>query len=184
MRVEIVMRRRYSPKVVSADAQRSIRTGTRQALPFKSKELKIMAGDPNLIFPFNHTGVFTIGTGQPGAVTLKAILTVPHNSSTVSGHGTLTQATNPPLHSNTAFHGVVHALGLGPAKQVYALTGIPVPPALATTYVMHLSIVLDGIWGTKGTATYSYLVGHHPPGHPPVHEVKDAPVTVQWLLQE
>ena len=53
-----------------------------------------MANDPNLIFPFNHTGVFTIGTGQPGAVTLKTILTVPHNSSIVSGHGTLTQATN------------------------------------------------------------------------------------------
>jgi hypothetical protein len=144
----------------------------------------IMANDPNLIFPFNHTGIFTIGTGQPGAVTLKAILTVPHNSSIVSGHGTLTQATNPPLHSNTAFHGVVHTLGLGPAKQIYALTGVPVPPALATTYVMQLSIVLDGAWGTKGTATYSYLVGHHPPELPPIREIKDAPVTVQWLLQE
>src|SRR5580692_242462 len=155
----------------------------RAANPLKSGA-KIMAGDPNLIFPFNHTGVFTIGTGQPGAMTLKAILSVPHNSSTVSGHGTLTQATNPPLHSNTAFHGVVHALGVGPAKQVYALSGVPMPPALAATYVMHLSIVLDGIWGTKGTATYSYLVGHHPPELPPIREVKDAPVTVQWLLQE
>ena len=109
---------------------------------------------------------------------------MPHNSSTVSGHGTLTQATNPPLHGNTSFHGVVHALGVGPAKQVYALTGVPVPPALATTYVMHLSIVLDGVWGTKGTATYSYLVGHHPPELPPIREVKDAPVKVEWLLQE
>jgi hypothetical protein len=144
---------------------------------------KIMAGDPNLIFPFNHTGVFTIG-GPPGAPTLKALLSVPHNSSTVSGHGTLTQATNPPLHGNTAFHGVVHALGVGPAKQVYALTGVPVPPALAATYVVHLSIVLDGIWGTKGTATYSYLVGHHPPELPPIREVKDATVKVEWLLQE
>ena len=81
--------------------------------------------DPSLIFPFNHTGIFTIGTGQPGAVTLKAILTVPHNSSIVSGHGTLSQATNPPLQGNTSFHGVVHALGLGPAKQIYALTGDP-----------------------------------------------------------
>lgn len=143
-----------------------------------------MANDPNLIFPFNHTGVFTIGTGQPGAPTLKVLLSVPHNSSTVSGHGTLTQATNPPLHGNTSFHGVVHALGVGPAKQVYALTGVPVPPALATTYVMQLSIVLDGIWGTKGTATYSYLVGHHPPELPPIREVKDAPVKVEWLLQE
>jgi Domain of unknown function (DUF1842) len=146
-----------------------------------------MAGDPNLIFPFNHTGVFTIGTGQPGAVTLKAILTVPHNSSIVSGHGTLTQAIAPPgLQGHTAFHGVVHTLGFGPLppKQIYSLTGVPVPPALATTYVMQLFIVLDGVWGTKGTATYSYLVGHHPPELPPIREIADAPVTVQWLLQE
>jgi hypothetical protein len=145
-----------------------------------------MAGDPNLIFPFNHTGVFTIGTGQPGAPTLKVILSVPYNSSIVSGHGTLTQATNPPLQGNTSFSGVVHTLGFGPPppKQIYSLTGVPVPPAMATTYVMQLFIVLDGVWGTKGTATYSYLVGHHPPELPPIREVVDVPVTVQWLLQE
>jgi hypothetical protein len=144
-----------------------------------------MANDPNLIFPFNHTGVFTIGTGQPGAVTLKAILTVPLNSSIVSGHGTLTQAINPPLQGNTAFHGVVHALGLGPppAKQIYALVGVPMPPALATTWVSQLLIVLDGVWGTKGTATYTYIVGTHPPGGA-VHEITEAPVKVEWLLQE
>ena len=78
---------------------------------------------------------------------------------------------------------MVHALGLGPAKQVYGLTGVPVLPALATTYVMQLSIVLDGIWGTKGTATFSFLLGHHPPELPPIREIAQAPVTVQWLLQ-
>ena len=140
--------------------------------------------DPDLLFPFNHTGIFTIGGGKPGAITLKAILTVPHNASTVSGHGTLSQATNPPLSGNTAFHGVVHALGVGPAKQVWSLHGVPQPPHIAATYVMQLSIVLDGIWGTKGVATYSYLVGTHPPELPPIREVTDAPVAVQWLLQE
>jgi hypothetical protein len=77
---------------------------------------------------------------------------------------------------------VVHvAGGLPPAppKQVYALHGIPVPPALLKGYIMSVSIVLDGIWGTKGTATYSYIDTDHC-----IHEVKDAPVTVQWLLQE
>jgi hypothetical protein len=143
-----------------------------------------MMADTDLVFPFNHTGIFTIGTGQPGAVTLKAVLTVPHNSDEVSGHGTLSQAINPPPHGNTAFHGVVHSLGFGPAKQVWSLLGVPVPPAIAATYVTQATIVLDGIWGTKGTATYSYLVGHHPPGQPAIHHVKDVPVKVQWLLQE
>jgi hypothetical protein len=27
-------------------------------------------------------------------------------------------------------------------------------------------------------------VGHHPPELPPIREVKDAPVKVEWLLQE
>ena len=54
-------------------------------------------------FPFNHTGVFSIGTDKPGAPTLKAVLSVPANSSTVSGHGVLTQATNPRCMSTTRF---------------------------------------------------------------------------------
>jgi hypothetical protein len=134
------------------------------------------------IIPFGHTGKFTIGTPKPGAVLLQAILTVPPNSSTVNGHGTLTQATNPPLHGNTAFHGVVHSLGVGPAKQIYSLQGVPTPPAGITTYVVHLSIVLDGIWGTKGKATYTWFDNTRPGPH--FHEVKDADVTVHWLLQE
>jgi len=134
--------------------------------------------DPTVTFPFNHTGVFTIGTAKPGAVMLKAILSVPYNSSTVSGHGGLTQATNPPLNINNAFHGVVHSLGLGPAKQIYALQGVAVPPLPGAPHVTQLSIELDGIWGTKGMATYTYVTGAV------FHEVKDVPVAVQWLLQE
>ncbi len=130
------------------------------------------------IFPFNHTGNFSIGTHNPGAVTLQALLSVPQNSSIVSGHGLLTQATNPPLHANNAFHGVVHALGAGPAKQIYALQGSAIPPLLGAPHVTQLAIVLDGIWGTKGTATYTYVTGSI------FHEIKDVPVTVEWLLQE
>lgn len=134
--------------------------------------------DTKSVFPFNHTGVFTIGTELAGAPLLKAVLSVPANSSIVTGHGVLTQATNPPLHINNAFHGVVHALGLGPAKQIYSLQGTAVPPLLGAPHVTQLLIVLDGIWGTKGTATYSYMMGSVFP------EIKDVPVAVQWLLQE
>ncbi|HYA05772.1 MAG TPA: DUF1842 domain-containing protein [Xanthobacteraceae bacterium] len=129
-------------------------------------------------FPFNHTGRFSIGTGLPGAPTLQAILSVPQNSNIVSGHGLLTQATNPPLHINNAFHGMVHVLGLGPAKQIYALQGTAVPPLLGAPHVTQLVIVLDGVWGTKGTASYTYIMGAV------FHEVRDVPVTVTWLLQE
>ena len=128
-------------------------------------------------FPFQHTGVFTIGTQNPGAPTLHAILSVPANSSIVSGHGQLTQAINPPLQINSAFHGVVHALGLGPAKQIYTLQGTAIPPLLGGPHVTQLVIALDGIWGSKGTATYTYVTGSK------FHVVADVPVTVKWLLQ-
>lgn len=130
------------------------------------------------IFPFSHTGSFKIGAGNPGAQLLQALLSVPHNSSTVTGHGTLSQATNPPLHLNNAFHGVVHALGGGSAKQIYALQGSAVPPLLGAPHVTQLIIFLNGIWGANGTASYSYIVGSQ------FHNVNDVPVHVQWLLQE
>ena len=132
------------------------------------------------IVPFGHTGKFTIGTPKPGAVLLQAVLTVPPNSSTVTGHGALTQATNPPLRGNTAFNGVVHVIGglpPAPPKQVYSLQGVPTPPALITTYVTQLSIVLDGIWGTKGKATYTWFDSTRPDRG--FHEVNDVDVTVQ-----
>jgi len=128
-------------------------------------------------FPFAHTGVFDIGTHAPGAPTLQAVLSTPANSSTVSGHGTLTQATNPPLNINNAFHGVVHALGLGPAVQIYALQGAAIPPLLGAPHVTNLVITLQGVWGDKGTATYTYVTGAV------FHEVRDVPVAVRWLLQ-
>jgi hypothetical protein len=49
---------------------------------------------------------------------------------------------------------------------------------LGAPHVTQLVIVLDGIWGSKGTATYTYVTGSV------FHEITDVPVTVQWLLQE
>jgi hypothetical protein len=129
--------------------------------------------------PFNHTGHFIIGTGAPGAPTLNALLSVPGHSSTVTGHGLLSQAINPPLHANNAFTGVVHALGATtPAHQIYALHGTAVPPLLGAPHVTQLLVTLKGIWGETGEATYTYIVGAT------FHEVRNVPVKVQWLLQE
>jgi hypothetical protein len=127
---------------------------------------------------FNHTGDFRIGTGLAGAKHLQAILSVPDDTSSVHGTGILGQAVNPPLLIKSHLDGVVHALGAGPAKQVFALQGSPIPSGLVGTPVItDLLIVLDGIWGSKGTATYSYWIGST------FEEMKDVPVEVKWLLQ-
>lgn len=135
--------------------------------------------ESDIEFPFNHTGEFTIGTGLAGAQTLKAMLSVPRNSSTVTGHGVLTQAINPPLHATTAFHGLVtqEVFG-GQSHQMYSLQGVPSPPRVGATYVSQLSITLDGIWGKTGKASYSYL---HGGVDAPIHHVQNVPVKVRWL---
>lgn len=131
----------------------------------------------NLEVFIQHAGVFSIGAPMPGAPHLQAVLSVPANSSAVSGHGLLTQATNPPLQANNGFAGVVHAVGTPKAQQIFALHGTAIPALLGAPHVTQLLIVLDGIWGTKGTATYTYVTGSV------FHEIKDVPVTVKWLLQ-
>ena len=138
-----------------------------------------MSDTQTFIHPYNHVGSFSIGTHLPGALELGALLSVPQNSSTVTGHGLLTQTTHPPLHASTAFHGVVHILAFGGTmKQIYSLQGVAVPPIQGAPHVTQLVITLDGIWGTKGTASYSYVTGSQP------HDVKDQPVSVRWLLQQ
>ncbi len=130
-------------------------------------------------FPLGHHGHFIIGTDQMGAQRLNAFLTVPQNSSTVTGTGLLTQAINPPLHANNAFYGLVHVLVFGGSEtQVYSLQGSAIPPLLGAPHVTQLVITLNGIWGKEGKATYTYVVGAV------FHEVKDVPVKVTWLLQE
>lgn len=132
-----------------------------------------MADTPKAVL---HTGLFNIGTGLPGAPHLQAVLTVLPASSIVLGHGLLGQATNPPLHIASVFHGVVHALGFGTAHQVFALNGSAADPRLiGAPHVTQLLITLDGIWGNKGTATYTYVNGSD------FHEIKEVPVSVEWL---
>jgi Domain of unknown function (DUF1842) len=132
------------------------------------------------IFPLGHVGHFMIGTGAPGAPSLSVFLTVLHNSSTVTGCGLLINpSTHPELHANNAFHGVVHVLVFGGSTtQVYSLQGTAVPSLLGAPHVTHLLITLKGIWGTEGSATYTYVQGDR------FHEVKEVPVRVRWLLQE
>jgi hypothetical protein len=135
--------------------------------------------DNTVPMPFNHTGHFIITSGGAGAPTLNVLLSVPANSSTVTGHGLLSQAVNPPLHANNAFTGVVHALGsTTPAHQIYALHGTAVPPLLGAPHISQLLVTLKGIWGETGEATYSYVTGSTS------HEIKNAPVKVQWLIQK
>jgi Domain of unknown function (DUF1842) len=136
--------------------------------------------ESDIEFPFNHTGEFTIGTGAPGAPTLRALLSVPRNGNTVTGHGVLTQAINPPLHSTTALHGLVtvEVFG-GQSHQLYSLHGVP--PRPGATYVSQLSIALDGIWGKTGKASYTYV---HGGVDAPPHHIQNVPVKVRWLLQE
>ena len=138
--------------------------------------------ESDIEFPFNHTGEFTITTGLAGAPTLRAMLSVPRNSSTVTGHGLLTQAINPPLHANTAFHGLVtqEVFG-GQSHQMYSLQGVPSPPHTGASYVTQLAITLEGIWGKTGKDSYSYL---HGGGHGPIQHVQNVPVKVRWLLGE
>lgn len=126
------------------------------------------------LFPFNHAGNFTIGKPGAGSRQLKLFLTVPQGSSKVTGHGVLFQATNPPLHIESTFHGTVHALN---GKQVYALQGVGVPPIPGAPHVADVLITLDQVWGKEGKASYRYVVGSH------FEEAVDQPVSVQWLLQ-
>jgi hypothetical protein len=128
--------------------------------------------------PIGHTGHFTIGTNAPGAQHLNAILSSPANGDTVIGHGVLTQTTSPVLHANTAFSGVYHVAVFGAqTTQSFSLHGTAIPPLLGAPHVTQLAISLDGLWGKKGTATYTYVVGSE------FHTVKDVPVSVEWLLQ-
>jgi Domain of unknown function (DUF1842). len=122
--------------------------------------------------------MFNIGTQMAGALNLNATLTVPPASSIVLGHGTLGQATNPPLHINSLFNGMVHTLGLGKAQQIFALQGTaPDPKLLGAPHVTQLLIALDGPWANKGTATYSYIIGSE------MREVRDVPVNVEWIAK-
>jgi hypothetical protein len=131
-------------------------------------------------YPFDHTGRFVISSLAPGAPVLSAILSVPHDSDRVSGHGRLSQAVNPPLQIDSHFSGTVTVLGLHPGQihQVYALQGTAPGHLLGAPHVTQLVIALNVIWGKEGKAQYTYVQGNTS------HEFKDVPVRVTWLLGE
>ena len=123
-----------------------------------------------------YAGLFTITTGAAGAPTLRVM--VMGADDMAEGIGRLTQATHPPLNAPTAFHGVVHALGLGKAEQIFALHGQAIPPRPGATTVPDLLITLDGIWGSKGVATYSVY-----DDTPHMKSFKNVPVKVEWFMK-
>lgn len=127
-----------------------------------------------------HSGIFMIGTRLSGAPNLTARLSVlPETeataNNTVTGDGRLTQAINPPLDIQNIFSGKVYALGFGTAHQIFGLRGQPPHPLAGAPTIPELMINLNGIWGNKGVASYTYCIGSQ------FHEVKDVPVTVEWL---
>ncbi len=121
-------------------------------------------------------GLFNIGTHMAGAPQLTARLTVQIETSTCDGRGELDQAVSPPLHIVSSFNGQVHVLGGGKAHQVFALRGNPLAPLTGAPVISDLFISLDGIWGIKGTASYTYLMGSE------IREIRDAPVAVNWRM--
>lgn len=123
-----------------------------------------------------YAGLFTITTGAPGAPTLRLMLIGADDNA--EGIARLTQATNPPLNAPTALHGVVHALGLGKAEQIFALHGQAIPPRAGATYVPDLLITLDGIFASKGVATYTIFNDT-----PHMATIKNAPVKVEWFIK-
>src|SRR4051794_16614599 len=104
-----------------------------------------------------ESGIFTITTGLPGAPRLKVWLSAEPKQGYAVGHAVFTQAVHPDPSFQSALAGNVYAGGLGKAHQYYVLHGSALPqPLLGAPYITNLLIVLDGIWGTKGTACYSY----------------------------
>jgi hypothetical protein len=129
---------------------------------------------------FPRTGVFTIGTGAPGAPQLRATLNVMAATSEVSGEGTFSKIENPPIRFTSRLQGNVHVLVFGgKAEQIYALHGTALAPLPGASHITSLVINLDGIWGTHGNASYAYFNDTPIPV-----KYENQPVKVQWLLAE
>ncbi len=128
---------------------------------------------------FPRTGRFTIGTGAAGAPHVRATLNV--IGSAVGGPASFSQPVSPPLGFVSEMKGHVHVIVSGAdVRQIHALEGTPIfPPDLAAPFILSMVIVLDGIWGTKGTASYTYVTSDKQ------HvKVENQPVKVQWLLAD
>jgi hypothetical protein len=164
-------------------------------LPYLAQE-KIMADEivvPGHIGQFHITGGSIgwppragIGPVMPTRV-LDVTLYAQNGSNTVTGEGTLVQT--PPgqtsSYARTHFQGtfLVRNYGVGKAFQIFSLNGTPVSRVLGAPFISHLIIDLKALWGNEGTATYTIETSGV---EQPAHEltVKDANVTVKWLVKE
>jgi Domain of unknown function (DUF1842) len=108
-------------------------------------------------------GSWEIGNlGMPGAPILTVDLMFYAPMSTVTGHGRLSQAVNPPLEVDSRLSGNYTYMTVMPQSThvLITLTGYPntkwVGPVLEPN--MEVRMVLEADWHT-GTATYSYRSG-------------------------
>jgi hypothetical protein len=120
-------------------------------------------------------GQFTIGGTKPGEPTLKGMLLVA-GSGDVVGAAVFSWAVSPPQRFAVTLSGQTHATGLGTAKQLYALHGHAFPAMAGASNIPMLSIVLDGIWGKKGTA--SFTVWNDTPD---IKTFENLSIAVNWL---
>jgi hypothetical protein len=102
-------------------------------------------------------GVFSIGTGMPGAPLFKTVLTFWNGA--VSGQGQVTQAINPPLDVTSFLSGSVHEIVWGADVQtVITLTGhqfaTPTPPNPVN---VDCAICIDSRNMSKAAASLSYM---------------------------
>jgi hypothetical protein len=94
--------------------------------------------------------------GMDGAptLTLELVVSTPYNNpglTSVTGLGTITQSTNPPLYIKTKISGIIHMLN-GPTS--VAMTG--------TSFITGAEnfqgvLVLPHGWGKPGSASYRYV---------------------------
>lgn len=120
-------------------------------------------------------GQFTIGGTKPGEPTLKGMLLVAGTGDVV-GAAVFSWTVSPPQMFAVTLSGQTHATGLGTAKQLYALHGRAFPALVGASNIPMLSIALDGIWGKKGTA--SFTVWNDTPD---IKTFENLPIAVDWL---
>jgi Domain of unknown function (DUF1842) len=123
-------------------------------MPTATADLKIQATDNTTV---EHAQI-QIGGDKPGAPAFRINLLV--NGPFVTGVGTITQATNPPVNIHTFLTGRTSLIVFGGnVTRVIQLTGhenpTPLPPNPIN--VQQVDIVLDGLEGTRGSGHYQYL---------------------------
>ena len=130
----------------------------------------------NLPNPYDAEGHFSITSGLVGAPSISASLITISKTGFTQGYGTVSQAVYPPLQFQTKLAGVAHATGAGKAEQIFDLHGIETSQLVGAPRIVSLLIVLDGIWGTTGKASYVLFEDTPEP-----KEFKDQKVAVTWI---